>query len=59
MAGKPAGFRVWLLRQMILSAHKGADKIRLTALPKPLPSIPHCRWIISKPNALSLPRKSA
>ena len=36
-AGKLAGFRVWLLRQMILSARKGADKNRLTALPKPFP----------------------
>ena len=31
-----AGFGYWLLRQMILSARKGADKIRLTALPKSL-----------------------
>ena len=30
-----SGYR--LLRQMILSARKGADRIRLTALPKPLP----------------------
>ena len=34
-AGKLAGFRVWLLRQMILSVRKDADKNRLTAFPKP------------------------
>jgi len=41
-AGQPAGSRVWLLRQMILSARKGADKIRLTALPKPFASSVPC-----------------
>ena len=32
-SGTGSGY--WLLRQMILSARKSADKIRLTALPKP------------------------
>src|SRR5947207_2218627 len=34
MSGR-AGPGHWLLRQMILSAHKGPDKIRLTAIPEP------------------------
>src|SRR5579883_848728 len=33
---KRTGPGYWLLRQMILSARKSADKIRLTALPRPL-----------------------
>ena len=35
------GFGYWLLRQMILSTRKGADKNRLTALPKPFLFLPH------------------
>src|SRR5579864_9178079 len=36
---KRTGAGYWLLRQMILSARKSEDKIRLTALPKPHPYV--------------------
>ncbi len=36
-SAKAAGFGYRSLRQMILSARKSADRIRLTALPKPIP----------------------